>query len=63
MATGKRLIKNIDNGGWAVFRTRRWGERDYKSDRQKGIRKKLGKTLRTRLKREVKVMIKKEMEE
>ena len=35
------------------------GERDYKSDRQKRMRKKLGKTLRTRLKREVKVMIKK----
>lgn len=57
MATGKRLIINEDNGGWAVFRTRRWGERDYKSDRQKGIRKKLGKTLRTRLKREVKSMV------
>lgn len=59
MTTGRRHIINEDNGGWAVFRTRRWGERDYKSDRQKRMRKKLGKTLRTRLKREVKVMIKK----
>lgn len=63
MTTGRRHIINEDNGGWAVFRTRRWGERDYKSDRQKRIRKKLGKTLRTRLKREVKVIIKKEMED
>ena len=53
MTTGRRHIINEDNGGWAVFRTRRWGERDYKSDRQKRMRKKLGKTLRTRLKREV----------
>lgn len=58
MTTGRRHIINEDNGGSAVFKTRRWGERDYKSDRQKRMRKKLGKTLRTRLKREVKVMIK-----
>ena len=63
MATGRRHILNEDNGGWAVFRTRRWGERDYKSDRQKGMRKKLGKILRTRLKREANVVIEKEMEE
>ena len=63
MATGRRHIINHDNGGWAVFRTRRWGERDYKSDRQKGIRKKLGKILRTRLKRETISEIKKETEE
>lgn len=64
MTTGRRHIINEDNGGWAVFRTRRWGERDYKSDRQKRMRMKLGKTLRTRLKREVKLMmIKKEMED
>ena len=48
---------------YAINGTRRWGERDYRSDRQKRMRKKLGKTLRTRLKREVKVMIKKEMED
>lgn len=62
MATGRRHIINEDNGGWAVFRTRHCGERNYKSDRQKGMRKKFGKTLRTRLKREIKVMIK-EMED
>ena len=53
MTTGRRLLINNDKGGWAVFRTRRWGERDYHSDRQKRMRKKLGKTLRTRLKREM----------
>lgn len=63
MTTGRRHIINEDNNGWAVFRTRRWGERDYKSDRQKGMRKKLGKTLRTRLKREVKVIIEREMKD
>lgn len=62
MTTGRRHIINEDNGGWAVFRTRRWGERDYKSDRQKGMRKRLGKILRTRLKREAKTIIKKEVE-
>lgn len=61
MTTGRRHIINADNGGWAVFRTRRWGERDYKSDRQKGMRKKLGKILRTRLKREAEVIIKREI--
>lgn len=51
MSTGRRLIINEDNGGYAVFKTRNWGERDNKSDRKKGIRKKIGKILRARLKR------------
>jgi hypothetical protein len=62
MATGRRHIINEDNGGWAVFRVRRWGERDFKSDRQKGMRKKLGKTLRTRLKREAKTIVERDLE-
>ncbi len=62
MATGRRHIINEDNGGWAIFRTRRWGERDYKSDRQKGIRKKLSKILRNRLKREADAMVRENIE-
>lgn len=62
MATGKRHIKNVDKGGWGVYRTRRWGERDYKSDRQKGIRKIIGKILRTRLKNETNSIIENEIE-
>lgn len=63
MTTGKRHIINADNGGYAVFRTRRWGERDYKSDRQKRQRKMLNQVLRTRLKRETNAIIKQELEE
>lgn len=63
MTTGRRHIINEDRGGWAVFRTRRWRERNYQSDRQKGIRQKLGKILHTRLKREANALTKNEMEE
>lgn len=41
--TGKNLLIRVDNGGWAVYKTRGWSERNYKSDRQKGMRKILGK--------------------
>ena len=29
MTTGKKLINIIDNAGFAVFRTKTWGTRDY----------------------------------
>ena len=35
MTTGKKLISVIDNSGFAVFRTKTWGTRDYQSDRKK----------------------------
>ena len=35
MTTGKKLISIIDNAGFAVFRTKAWGTRDYQSDRKK----------------------------
>lgn len=63
MTTGRRHIINKDNSGYAVFRTRNWGERNYKSDRQKGQRKMLNQAIRTRLKREATVTIEKELEE
>lgn len=53
MTTGKRLISIIDNAGFAVFRTKTWGTRDYQSDRKKRIRKIVSKKLRTYLKREL----------
>ncbi|MCD8091999.1 MAG: hypothetical protein LUF01_03910 [Bacteroides sp.] len=62
MATGRRHIINEDNGGWAVFITRHREARDHKSDRQKGIRKKLSKILRTRLKREADAMVREYIE-
>lgn len=49
---GKKIIQIHDSGGWAVYKTRNWGERGYKSDRQKGIRKALNRQIRHRLKRE-----------
>lgn len=52
MATGKRLIKNADNGGWATYKVRRWGERDYQSDRMKLIRKVISKKCRRILEKE-----------
>ncbi len=53
MTTGKKLISVIDNSGFAVFRTKTWGTRDYQSDRKKRIRKIVSKKLRTYLKREL----------
>lgn len=53
MATGKRLIKNIDNGGWACYRTRDNSERDRCSDRMKRIRKVISKKCRIALKRQL----------
>jgi hypothetical protein len=29
MTIGKKLINIIDNAGFAVFRTKTWGTRDY----------------------------------
>lgn len=54
MATGRRLIINNDENGWALFRFREGpnGERCMQSDRNKGVRKSLNKKVRTRLKRE-----------
>ena len=49
---GRKIIKKYDKGGWALYKTRNWGERDYKSDRQKGIRKALNQQIRQRLKRD-----------
>ena len=45
MTTGKKLISIIDNAGFAVFRTKTWGTRDYQSDRKKRIRKIVSKKL------------------
>ena len=53
MATGKRLITNIDNGGWACFKTRDKSSRDRCSDRMKRIRKNITKKCRTSLKRQL----------
>ena len=53
MTTGKKLISVIDNAGFAVFRTKTWGTRDYQSDRKKRIRKIISKKLRVCLKREL----------
>ena len=53
MTTGKKLISIIDNAGFAVFRTKTWGTRDYQSDRKKRIRKIISKKLRIYLKREL----------
>jgi len=47
---GRTIINRYDNGGWAVYKTRRWGERDFKSDRQKGIRKRLNRRIRRKMK-------------
>ena len=53
MATGKRLITNIDNGGWACFKIRDKSSRDRCSDRMKRIRKNITKKCRTSLKRQL----------
>lgn len=63
MATGRRLVVTHDEHGCAVLRTRKWNDRDHKSDRQKRARKLLSKTLRTRLKREYREIINSEVEE
>ena len=57
MTTGKKLISIIDNSGFAVFRTKTWGTRDYQSDRKKRIRKIVSKKLRIWLKRELNKII------
>ena len=57
MTTGKKLISIIDNSGFAVFRTKTWGTRDYQSDRKKRIRKIISKKLRVCLKRELNKII------
>lgn len=54
MTTGKRLISNVDNGGWACFRSRDKSERDRCSDRMKRIRKTITKKCRSVLKRQLK---------
>jgi len=51
---GRTIINRYDNGGWAVYKTRRWGERDFKSERQKGIRKRLNRQIRRKIKHEFK---------
>ena len=51
MTTGKKLISIMDNSGFAVFRAKTWGTRDYQSDRKKRIRKIVSKKLRVYLKR------------
>lgn len=58
---GRKIIQKYDKGGWAVYRTRNWGERDDKSDRQKGIRKALNRQIRQKLKREANSIIKEEI--
>lgn len=62
MTTGRRIIINHDKSGWRTWLTRGWGERDHQSDRKKGQRKMLNRKMRTLLKRETNVIIKKEME-
>ena len=57
MTTGKKLIRIIDNSGFAVFRTRTCGTRDYQSDRKKRIRKIVSKRLRVYLKRNLNKII------
>ena len=57
MTTGKKLIRIIDDSGFAVFRTRIWGTRDYQSDRKKRIRKIVSKRLRVHLKRDLNKII------
>ena len=57
MTTGKKLIRIIDDSGFAVFRTRIWGTRDYQSDRKKRIRKIVSKKLRVYLKRDLNKII------
>ena len=57
MTTGKKLIRIIDNSGFAVFCTKTWGTRDYQSDRKKRIRKIVSKRLRVHLKRDLNKII------
>ena len=57
MTTGKKLISIIDNSGFAVFRTKTWGTRDYQSDRKQRIRKIASKKLRGYLKRDLNKII------
>lgn len=57
MTTGKKLISIIDNAGFAVFRTKTLGTRDYQSDRKKRIRKIVSKKLRVYLKRDLNKII------
>ena len=57
MTTGKKLISIIDNSGFAVFRTKTCGIRDYQSDRKKRIRKIVSKKLRVYLKRDLNKII------
>ena len=57
MTTGKKLISIIDNAGFAVFRTKTRGTRDYQSDCKKRIRKIVSKKLRVYLKRDLNKII------
>ena len=57
MTTGKKLISIIDNSGFAIFRIKTWGTRDYQSDRKKRIRKIISKKLRVYLKRDLNKII------
>ena len=53
MSTGRRLIINVDGGGWVCFINRDNSERDRCSDRMKGIRKIMTKKSRLILKRDL----------
>ena len=57
MTTCKKLISIIDDSGFAVFRTKIWGTRDYQSDRKKRVRKIVSKKLRVHLKRDLNKII------
>ena len=57
MTTGKKLISIIDNAGFAVFRTKTLGTRDYQPDRKKRIRKIVSKKLRIYLKHDLNKII------
>ena len=57
MTTGKKLISIIYNAGFAVFRTKTCGTRDYQSDRKKRIRRIVSKKLRGYLKRDLNKII------
>ena len=58
MTTGKRLLQNVHSASWARHRYR--GEnvqRDWQSDRMKGVSRALKKQLRSYLKSETKQQV------
>jgi len=57
-----REFKGVDEGGYAIKGIRGLiDRRDYESDRNKGIRRMLGKKRRNALKRNSKIMIEEEL--